>query len=89
MYIQNQTSAIKQVGLNGQISLGKKYAGTQIQISTQEDGTIIIKPGIFVPDNEKWLYTAENQKKINAAIKWAQQNSRSDNFAEIARKLDD
>lgn len=32
MYIQTDISTIKQVGVNGQVSLGKEYAGKQIQI---------------------------------------------------------
>lgn len=49
-------SITKQVRMNGQVLLGKEYAGKQIQILKLEDGTLIIKPGKFIPDSERWLY---------------------------------
>lgn len=76
-------SIIKQVGVNGQVSLGKEYAGRQIQISRLDDGTLIIKTGMFIPDNEQWLHTEENAKKLEKAIKWTENNCRRDNFQEI------
>ncbi|WP_341792614.1 hypothetical protein [Rickettsia endosymbiont of Gonocerus acuteangulatus] len=52
MIAESHIETIKQVGANGQVSLGKKYAGKQIQVLTLIDGTIIIKPGKFIPDNK-------------------------------------
>lgn len=79
---------VKQVGMNGQVSLGKEYAGKQIQISKLEDGTLIIKPGRFVPDNEKWLYSENNMKQLDKAIKWAESTTRRDNFEEIVSTIE-
>ncbi len=55
--LQENTIIIKQVGANGQISLGKEFAGKQVQISKLTNGTLIIQTGRFIPDNEKWLNT--------------------------------
>jgi hypothetical protein len=88
MYTQTDTSIIKQVGMNGQISLGKEYAGKQIQISKLEDGTLIIKPGRFIPNSEQWLYTESNMKRLDKAIKWAENSARKDNFSEIINKIE-
>ena len=80
MTVQNNLAVIKQVGINGQISLGKKYAGKQIQISKLEDGTLIIKPGAFIPDNERWLHNKNNIETLEKAINWAETTKRNENF---------
>lgn len=82
------TNIIKQVGVNGQISLGKEYAGKQVQISKMNDGTLIIKTGQFVPSSEQWLHTDHNIEKLDEAILWLQSHPRSDNFEEIKHKID-
>ncbi|AIL64804.1 hypothetical protein NOVO_02045 [Rickettsiales bacterium Ac37b] len=79
---------IKQVGMNGQVSLGKEYAGKQIQISKLEDGTLIIKPGKFIPDSEMWLYNQTNIQALNEAIDWAENHPRHDNYDEIVSKIE-
>ncbi|CAK6518108.1 hypothetical protein [Rickettsia helvetica] len=87
MIIGNNIETIKHVGNNGQISLGKKYAGKQIQVLTLSDGTIIIKPGRFIPDNEMWLYRNNNNEMLDKAIKWVEKNKRRENFDEILESI--
>jgi hypothetical protein len=82
-------SVVKQVGNNGQISLGKQYAGKQVQISKLEDGALIIRLGKFISDNEMWLYEDNNLAKMNQAVKWAESNPRRENFDEIANMIKD
>ena len=81
--LQSNTSIIKRVGANGQISLGKEYAGQQIQISKLNQDTIMIKSGRFIPDDEKWLYSQQNIMTLKKAIEWAESSIRRDNFNEI------
>ena len=88
MLVDRVSDTIKQVGANGQVSLGREYAGVQIQISKMSDGTLLIKPGQFIPDNERWLHAGENLKKLNAAIHWAGSHPRRDNFDEIAETIE-
>ena len=79
---------VKQVGMNGQISLGKEYAGKQVQILKSEEGIITIKTGAFIPDSERWLYKGNNLERLREGIEWAENTSRrSDNFEEIIKKL--
>lgn len=90
MILQNNTETIKQVGMNGQISLGKEYAGKQIQISKLDDGTLIIKAGKFIPDNERWLYRDNNLEKLEAGIMWAEstkKHNRGLSFEEFKKKI--
>ena len=79
---------IKNVGLNGQISLGKKYAGRQVILTELDDGSIILKPGKFVPDNEMWLYKNGGEKRLDTALEWLASSNRKDNYNEIAEQLE-
>ena len=80
---------VKTVGANGQISLGKEYAGKKLEIYKTEEGTIIIKPGKFIPDNEMWLYQGDNLEKLEEALAWAKSTPRQDRTEEILRMIED
>ncbi len=88
MLLQNNTDTIKQVGANGQISLGKEYAGKQVQVSKLSDGSLIIKTGRFIPDNERWLYEGDNLQRLEKALEWSTTHERQNNFEEIMAKLE-
>ena len=79
---------VKVIGANGQISLGKSFAGKMVLIEQIEEGTWIIKSGDFVPDSEKWIYQADHLKKLETALKWAEKNKPSDNFDQILGSID-
>ena len=79
---------VKVIGVNGQVSLGKEFAGKLVLIDQVEDGTWIIKCGEFVPDSEKWLYQGNNLAKIEKAIDWAVKNKPADNFDEIIQGIE-
>lgn len=78
---------VKVVGSNGQLSLGKEFAGQMVLIDQLDGGTWVIKKGMFVADSEKWLYEANNLAKLNKALKWAEVNKPEENFEEIAKKI--
>lgn len=63
---------IKTIGSNGQISLGKEYAGRTVLVDEVEAGVWVIKAGQFIPDNERWLLAPDVQKDLDEAIKWAE-----------------
>lgn len=79
--------SIKMIGANGQISLGKEFAGKMILIDQVSKGIWIIKSGEFIPDSEKWLYQDNNLPKLNKALKWAEKNKPSDNFDKFVKKI--
>jgi hypothetical protein len=79
---------VKIIGANGQVSLGKEFAGKMVLIDQVEDGTWIIKCGEFVPASEKWLYQGNNLNKIEKAVDWAVHNKPSDNFDEVIQRLE-
>lgn len=80
---------VKVVGSNGQISLGKGFAGKMVMVNQLDQGTWIIKAGVFIPDTEKWLYQKNNLKKLENALQWAESNKPVDNFDELAKRIED
>ncbi len=46
----------------------------QYLIDEIEPGVWTIKTGKFIPDHERWLWTAETQAQIDRAIAWAEQH---------------
>ena len=79
---------IKVIGTNGQLSLGKEFAGKMVLIDQIDNGTWIIKSGEFVPDSEKWLQKNNNSNKIEEAIDWALKNKPSDNFDDALQRIE-
>ena len=45
-------SSVKVVGVNGQISIGKQYAGRQVQIEEHGVGVWLVRTVTVVPDSE-------------------------------------
>jgi len=56
MAVANQPAALKVVGSNGQISLGKQYAGRYVLAEESEPGVWIVRTATVIPDNERWLH---------------------------------
>lgn len=79
---------VKHIGTNGQVSLGKKYAGKQVSMVVLDDGTIVLKLGKFIPDNELWLYANNGEARIDKAMLWHDETPRRDNYDEIIEQLE-
>ena len=79
---------VKMIGTNGQLSLGKEFAGKMVLVDQIDEGTWIIKSGEFVPDSEKWLHKNDNRNKIDEAVDWALKNKPSDNFDEAIQRIE-
>ena len=62
------------VGNNGQVSIGKEYAGRHVQIEKTDEGLVIISPGKFIPDHHAPLYTKEALEDLDEFDKWASAN---------------
>jgi hypothetical protein len=70
-----QKISVKVVGLNGQISLGKEFAGRQVLIEEQEPGVWLIRTARVIPDNELWLHQPQSSRDLKQALHWANQYS--------------
>lgn len=79
---------VRVIGANGQISLGKEFAGKMVLIDQVDSGTWVIKSGEFVPDSEKWVHQASHQAKLDRALEWADKNKPKDNFDQLIKKFE-
>jgi hypothetical protein len=61
------------VPANGQISIGKEWAGREVQIEEIENGQILITAGSFVPDS---TFTSKKAKsQLSAFDEWEKKSS--------------
>jgi hypothetical protein len=83
-------SSVKVIGANGQISLGKQYAGRQVLVEEQESGVWLVRTATVIPDNERWLHQQKEAADLQNALSWAQANPPADsNVDDILEKLND
>ncbi len=87
--MSTQTPQVKIIGSNGQVSLGKEFAGKMVLIDKINDGTWLIKAGEFIPDSEKWLHQELHLTKLNKALDWAEKSKPKDNFDKLTQGLKD
>ncbi len=81
---------VKVIGANGQISLGKQYAGRQVLVEEQESGVWLVRTATVIPDNERWLHQPKAAADLQSALSWAQTNPPADNNVDaILEKLND
>jgi hypothetical protein len=62
---------VKVIGSNGQISLGKQYAGRQVLVEEREPGVWLIRTATVIPDNERWIHEPEAAASLQRALEWA------------------
>lgn len=67
-------ATVKVVGQNGQISLGKEFAGRQVLVEEREPGVWLIRTAKVIPENELWLHRPQASKDLERALAWAQDN---------------
>ena len=69
---------VKIIGRNGQISLGKQYAGRQVLVEEREPGVWVVRTATVIPDNERWLHEPQAAADLEAALTWASTHGPSD-----------
>jgi hypothetical protein len=67
-------TSVKVVGSNGQISLGKEFAGRQVLVEEREPGVWLVRTAVVVPHNELWLHQPPAREDLQRALEWAQRN---------------
>jgi hypothetical protein len=83
-------TSVKVVGSNGQISLGKEFAGRQVLVEEQEPGVWLVRTAMVVPDNELWLHQPHARDDLQRALEWAQRNPPKETDPDaIAKELGD
>jgi hypothetical protein len=82
--------SVKVIGANGQISLGKQFAGRQVLVEEQEPGVWLVRTATVIPDNERWLLLPQAASDLQNALTWAQAHPPVDaNVDTILEKLND
>jgi hypothetical protein len=74
----SQSASVKVVGANGQISLGKQFAGRQVLVEEQEAGVWLIRTATVIPDNERWIHEPQAAADLQRAMAWSAQQPASD-----------
>mgnify|MGYP003588392904 CR=1 FL=1 len=69
---------VKVIGANGQISLGKQFAGRQVLVEEQEAGVWLIRTATVIPDNERWLHEPQAAADLSHALEWSLQHPATD-----------
>jgi len=64
-------SSVKVVGSNGQISLGKEFAGRQVLVEERAPGVWLIRTAKVIPETELWLHEPAAKYDLNLALKKA------------------
>ena len=67
-------TSVKVIGSNGQISLGKGYAGRQVLVEEREPGVWFVRIAIVIPENERWLHAPATVESLQEAMTWAVKN---------------
>jgi hypothetical protein len=81
-------ASVKVIGANGQISLGKQFAGRQVLVEEQEPGVWLVRTATVIPDNERWLHQPQSASSLQDALAWAQNHPPADDKVdEVLGKL--
>lgn len=59
---------VKVIGSNGQISLGKQFAGRQVIVEEREPGVWLIQAATVIPDRELWVHQPDMQRSLKRAL---------------------
>ena len=66
---------IKQINTQGQISIGKKFAGQKVQVEEYADGSLVLTPVEIIPTFELELMKDRMfQKRLMEFDKWESEN---------------
>ena len=64
--------SVKVIGANGQISIGKEYAGRSVLVEETEPGVWSVRTASVIPDNERWLHSPQTALDLQNALAWSQ-----------------
>ena len=67
-------SSVKVIGANGQISLGKEFAGRQVLVEEREPGVWMVRTALVIPENELWLHQPHVKADLENALDYATDN---------------
>ena len=69
------TLQVKQINKQGQISIGKQYAGKKVEVDEYPDGTLILRPVEIISEFEMKLFKDRVfQNRLKAFDRWEAEN---------------
>lgn len=77
---------VKVLGSNGQISLGKQFAGRQVIVEEREPGVWLIQAVTVIPDRELWVHQADVQQSLQRALESATSTAPSESDLDLLTK---
>ena len=77
---------VKVIGNNGQISLGKQFAGRQVLVEEREPGVWHVRTATVIPDNERWLHEGQAASDLQRAMAWSVSHVPQDHDSTYGRK---
>ena len=82
---------VKQVNKQGQISIGKKYAGKKVRIDEYSDGTVVLEPVEIISEFEmKLLKSKTFQDRLKAFDRWESKNKPAEtDLSALEEKFED
>ena len=82
---------VKQVNKQGQISIGKKYAGKKVRIDEYPDGTVVLEPVEIISEFEMKLFKSKAfQDRLKAFDRWESNNQpAATDLSALEEKLED
>ena len=83
-----RTRKVLTVPSNGQISIGKRWAGREVMVETVDDNRLVITAGAFIPHDMATFYTEEAQTELAAFNRWSERTpARKTNLQEFRKRL--
>lgn len=79
--------SVKVIGSNGQISLGKQFAGRQVLVEEREPGVWLVRTASVVPDNERWLHEPRARLELDRALELSARSSARESDPEAVAAL--
>jgi hypothetical protein len=82
---------VKQVNKQGQISIGKKYAGKKVRVNEYPDGTVVLEPVEIISEFEmKLLKNKAFHDRLKAFDRWETNNKPSEtDLSALEKNLED
>ena len=82
---------VKQVNKQGQISIGKKYAGKNVRIDEYPDGTVVLEPVEIISEFEmKLIKSTAFQDRLKAFDRWESKSIPAEtDLSALEEKLED
>ena len=67
-----RTRKVLTVPSNGQISIGKQWAGREVMVEMVDDNRLVITAGAFIPHDMATFYTEEAQAELAGFNRWSE-----------------